>query len=714
MLSNIKNNYTSNFTLRASINSELITYIVKFENNRDESIYNFLLNIYVPENTILCEKTIYINKSQVEDRYLYGIRVREFPKKSIIEVEYTVQLKKNIKTRDVYNKCKATFKTSENTINEEFSNIVAINENDNLSNGVKFYENNINDEMSINNNINDINEEFSNTVIVNIEDIKANSNLYNMIDEIKNYKNNLTTKREQTITYSTKIRNISTKYIEDIKLIVEEFPGVKVQSIYIKIHDELIKVDVNKRLDIEGLGPDDEIETLLNLIVEDDFIGSEIKINFNIEYAFINDENKLIASNFELDNIVINVEEETIDYSSEYINLSIDTDDKAILKGKEVSYSIKVDNTSCNEFKNSIISINHIDGSYIDKRKITIDNNKFDLNYIEVEEQRVLIHLGNLVGENSYKIGFKIDYSDINSNLDEAQLNIKLSGEYFSQKKRKDEEVIYERALIQPIENISLKVFIESDKKLLAKDDNITYKSTIINDGSLEVSGKYSLDTSSGIIIDKERVRINKVFYKNILTDNNIEFKLMPGEGLNIEIRGQYIRSYGKNIMHAKAVIDYECECNGKKISDRIKSEEIYTDAAITAFKEVVIEDTIDISNVKSSIKEIIRINSDVDINDFYVIANTRNTFNDTKVIGQKVRVRATLKFLIEYLVDQENQIVNLYYKEKIFSTTIQLPEDYIHGELNDVKAEIVDVYYKLISNESIFTSINMLISTNI
>lgn len=401
------------------------------------------------------------------------------------------------------------------------------------------------------------------------------------------------------LKYSTKVKNISNNYINQININFEKDKNITFDAQYIKIKEKMKKIDINKQFYMEELVPQEEVEFYFNIRVLKECNISEIQLKGNIEYTYIDKEGKQALGKLEL---------------------------------KE--HKIIVLNTE-------IIDENHkIDMSINSDRKINSENEK------------------------------KFTDSTLEKN-----------------------------------EDMDVMIFLSANKDFLIKGDEVTYLSTIANNGSSPVDILYNLKVDKGLEM-KDLSISSKDDFKS--------YRINPQEWINIEKTYTYNRSYGKEQLMAQGNIRCKFNTNGYTEEIIKKSNSIYIKAELTVFKDFSVENSINICSIKPKMKDIIKVNADVEIIEFYISDIKQSEFEYYEIIGKKVRVRGCIKYIIEYLSNYNEDSINLFYKEKIFSESIYLPEDYIDGELDEVKIEIEDIYYKLVDDELLFINLNLIAKTNL
>lgn len=488
------------------------------------------------------------------------------------------------------------------------------------------------------------------------------------------------------------------------------------ESIY--INSERAGDDFSGGIGIKIMPPNNTLFLKYTVVLRKKIYIDTIVNSANISYQTLNGVEKVEISNVvEVD--IVNQVNELKEVNGKEITcndiiISFCNDRKDIIKDSENKYNIIVENVGDMIFENCIISIELIDGSEINNESIRINNEHVEADNIRLSRNSLKVYIGDIKENSIWYIEYLANCKNVQKGIVEMVSMSKLSGCFTS-----EEDKVYRDYFCENIENIieaSLKLFVDADKKSIVKDEIITYKGTVINDGTVPLKIKYFMKVSNGLCIAKSEVKINEeIRYVGQSADKAIVINLVPGDGANVEYKYKYIRSYGNNNVFAEAVAEYEYEI-GTMVheSKRIKSNKIVTEAAVVAFKEFSIEEVLEFSKIKVDLKDVVTIDSEVAIEECHVIQNKRNNFIQSWIVGKTIMVSGVLKLIIEYTSDGNKELINLYCTNKIFSTSINLPEDYIDGELDNIDVEIQDTYYKVIDNEKLFISTNILIKTTI
>lgn len=656
-----------NFILKAETIDRTILYTVLFKNRANETLKNVWLNVFIPDNTKFKENSMFINRENVEDKFIQGLKIRELPVENQIEMKYTVECT-NTDNINIFNKAKLTFDIGENQTIDIYSNEVMV----------------------------DFNKKTICDNIVLKEFINEDSEVSALIGE--------------SVKYSTKVQNISEKYIDEIKINFQSDKNIAFDAQYIKIRDKMKRIDINKEVYIEEIGPQEVVEFYFNIRILKSCTLSEIQVKGNIEYTYVDEGNKPNIGKLELEEFKIYLLNNEIIGNNSKVAVSIKSDKQVIIKGKEALFKLIIKNDGIDELYNSVLKIENNQGVKIDTTSFKINNYIIGTSRIKLDQNGVNINIGNLAINEIIIIKFIIDTSRVTKRTNKLLFKIGVDG-YLDNEMNDLNKKEFKEDIVKKFEDLDVIMFLNANKDFLIQGDEVIYSNTIINNGSTPVDIVYTLNVDKGLDI-KDELKVNDL---PILSKNNfLPYSIKPGDGVNIERKYTYNRSYGKEKLMAEAIVNCKFNIGGYTEELIKKSEPIYINADITVLKEFSIEDSIDIFNIKPKLNEIVRVNTEIDVLDFYIINIKRNDFDSCETVGKKVRFRGCIKYIVEYLSNNNEDIINLFYKEKTFSESIYLPEDYVDGELDEVRINIEDIYYKLIDDNLLFINLNLIAKTNL
>lgn len=130
------------------------------------------------------------------------------------------------------------------------------------------------------------------------------------------------------------------------------------------------------------------------------------------------------------------------------------------------------------------------------------------------------------------------------------------------------------------------------------------------------------------------------------------------------------------------------------------------------AFKQINIQEYIEIPDIKPDIEEILDICIDIDIVYKDIIRTSKGTsYEGQKITGCKLLVAGFLKLHIQYIADEVKQSVYSANFNIPFATYIVLPENYCELFPVNVKVYLEDIFYQQIDKRHIFKNVTLLLT---
>jgi hypothetical protein len=132
------------------------------------------------------------------------------------------------------------------------------------------------------------------------------------------------------------------------------------------------------------------------------------------------------------------------------------------------------------------------------------------------------------------------------------------------------------------------------------------------------------------------------------------------------------------------------------------------------AFKELNIEETLEIPSVKPDIEQILKISVDIIINRTKIIETPQGISLEGQIItGKKLIVKGRLNQIVEYVADEITQPVHAAHFSIPFCTFIVIPEDYEEDTVY-VSSYIEDIFAEQIGKRNIYKNITILLDAEI
>ncbi|MBW6409268.1 DUF11 domain-containing protein [Clostridium weizhouense] len=340
--------------------------------------------------------------------------------------------------------------------------------------------------------------------------------------------------------------------------------------------------------------------------------------------------------------------------------------------------------------------------------KINIRNNSYN----ELDIRKGII-IGKILANEELCIEYLAKVKELNVNRNIITY-YKIGGYY---KLSFDNKKLYKEynseTLTNKIENVSLKTFLTSDKNVLLNGEKIKYTSTLINNGTVPIKIDYRLENGMELEEVKDLTTLNGEYVNNICG----LIKIKPNDGLIIEKVFKYNGIRGSNdvVVNGIATVYYETDDHQYERYTEIKTEEVAVEITNRIFKELLLEEMIDISVIKPKIYEITKIYLTPTIMNKNVRKIQRNYDYDSKeIIAYKLDIIGQVQYTVEYISNLNNEEIHLFSTKKIFTSNMLLPYDFMEGEEFNIDIKILDINSKIIDKNKMFINANILINTNI
>lgn len=270
------------------------------------------------------------------------------------------------------------------------------------------------------------------------------------------------------------------------------------------------------------------------------------------------------------------------------------------------------------------------------------------------------------------------------------------------------------------ISNASLTIDKTSDLDFAMIHDIITYTIVIRNNGDVKAEN----------IIFKDKLAKGTKFIPRTLTVNgkktnsvNIEVginvgSLEVGESLEIKYQVEVIATTCnrriENIASAKfSYVLVNNKSGSKEFSDTTDTNLI--EAAMSIFKQLSVEEELEIPMFKPDIESINEVTGTVDIVGCHLIETaTLISQENQRLTGFKLVVTGMLNIVIKYTaLDVEQSVHSAHYRVP-FSTFIVMPEEYTVGSKIDVEGIVEHIYFKAHDERDFFTNTTLMLNGKI
>lgn len=266
-----------------------------------------------------------------------------------------------------------------------------------------------------------------------------------------------------------------------------------------------------------------------------------------------------------------------------------------------------------------------------------------------------------------------------------------------------------------------LQIIKNADKDKVSIGEYIEYEVEVTNVGTLQARNiLFSDKIPKEVSLVEDTFEVDGRVVNNIGQDIDVYIgSLYPGESIRVSyvVKVNSSNCSGLLVNKASAKFNYNLykDSFGEKLSSCSDYGVSEVRIGISTFKQLSIDDTLCIPDVKPDIEEINDMNVEGEIIECHVISTPSVISNEGQTLsGYKLIVRGVLREIIEYTADTAEQSVHSAHYSLPFSSFIVLPENYVPGSKLDVAVEVEDIYYKKIDPRCFFKNITILINVKI
>lgn len=374
--------------------------------------------------------------------------------------------------------------------------------------------------------------------------------------------------------------------------------------------------------------------------------------------------------------------------------------------GETVTYNIICTNTSNTEFEDIFLCSNlnsnlrfipdSVKINYIEKPNLDISSG-ISIGYLDVSSKCIISFDAKIISKKNSKI-------DI---ITSAECIYKLNSETKSS--------IVNSTCVVFVSNPSIYISKSSDKEKAFLNDIITYTIKIINNGDLFLDRIILKDdTYKNLEIIEDSFKINSKNINNFSLEKGVDIgSLNVNDCIIIEyqcvVTGKCLSCNLKN----NTFVEYNyCLDNGlvkKRQSDIINCD---LSVSLPSFKQICIEEYINLPKFKEDIGSIEYINTDVIIKNYHTIKTPVAISNEgISLSGNKLIIHGSIEQVIRYCIKDSKNSIHSFEHEMPFSTFIILPIDYQLGSKVHIDTSIEHIHYNLVNTRRFFESLNILIS---
>ncbi|MGL4911887.1 MAG: hypothetical protein ACRC3Y_05570 [Romboutsia sp.] len=252
------------------------------------------------------------------------------------------------------------------------------------------------------------------------------------------------------------------------------------------------------------------------------------------------------------------------------------------------------------------------------------------------------------------------------------------------------------------------------DKDIVKLDETVSYTIKLVNNGdvhleyirlkddisqSIEViDGTFSINGNviNGVDL-KEGINVGSLNV-NDCTLITYDAKIV-GKGISCKIDGETSARYGYRLSNGNS---------GYKYSEVANCE---LSIALDSFKQVSLNEYINIPPHKSGIDYINNIDTKVIIKEYHPIKTPIATSRDGQVLsGYKLIIHGKISQVIQYTIKKNDQRVHYIEHESIFSSFVVLPCNYKIGDAIQVEGSVEHIYHNLVNSRSLLENIDILL----
>ncbi|MGL5353268.1 MAG: hypothetical protein ACRDA5_08065, partial [Clostridium sp.] len=402
------------------------------------------------------------------------------------------------------------------------------------------------------------------------------------------------------------------------------------------------------------------------------------------------------------------VDEIQIELVDEGIKCDISSNKDSFIVGDKAYFNINISNMGSHILNNAIFQINIPQEVEILEDKIFIRDKSY-----RKEEIISGVNIGDIDIDDNIVIKYSTIINKIGLN-NEVSTYYKIEGYYnIDISNQRIYKEYASEILTNKTEQVSAKVFLEADKYLLLNGEDVKFTATIINDGTIPIDINYILDIGEEL---EEITELRELNGESIDGFNDL-IPIEPNDGVVIEKTYVYKKFRGMSNVFTQGIINVNYKTLDNKYNGykEIKTEKLEIEITNTSFKELIIEDVIDVKKIEPIIGEITNIYITPTITSQNVRLVKRDyEYKSSDITGHRLEFVGKLDYTIEYVSRDSLSAVHLISKDIIFASNIMLPGDFILGEEVKIKPKVLNISHKIISDGMLFININLLVNTSI
>ena len=267
---------------------------------------------------------------------------------------------------------------------------------------------------------------------------------------------------------------------------------------------------------------------------------------------------------------------------------------------------------------------------------------------------------------------------------------------------------------------VNLNIVKTSNVDFAVLNDEIEYTITIENDGEVTASKILLKDKMPKYIeLIPGTFKINNVRVNSIDLEKGVVIGDIPvGETVVVTYKTKVIGTACNakliNSVSAEFIYDLDGLATGEIIVTGEESENSI-DMGISTFKQLSIEEELQIPNAKPDIETLNEMTGTIEIINCHLIETGSLVSQEgQKLTGFKLVISGYLNIVVKYTaLDMEQSVHSAHYKVP-FSTFVVMPNEYNVGSKLDVEGIVEDIYFKAHDERCFFTNTTALINVKI
>ncbi len=273
-------------------------------------------------------------------------------------------------------------------------------------------------------------------------------------------------------------------------------------------------------------------------------------------------------------------------------------------------------------------------------------------------------------------------------------------------------------AVSNPVPVLIVSAFLQLikavDKEVSNVGDILTYTFVIRNTGTVTVNNViFSDQPPPGTSFIPDSFAIDSIIQPGENPSLGVSLgSIDPEDTVNVSFRVSvdFIPCPPELINTATVDFDYIVESGRPPLTGSSTSNPAETDVGLRIFKQLSVQEVLEIPVMKPDIEEIL----DIAVKFEIILTKVKPTpigesYEGQVLTGWKLIVEGKLKQIVEYIAAKPSQPIHAAHFEVPFSTFLILPEDYNQEPLK-VKGSIEDVFYTLQDNRTIFKNVTLLV----